>query len=241
MLTMPPVKTLVNARWPKPTCRGPKCGEGTRAAIHSAAFGQRALARLARVAGVKATQSQRTRAAILQAARTRFAAEGFERTTIRAVANDAGIDPSMVMRYYGSKEGLFGAATNFDLALPDLGQISRESLGAAAVTHFLSRWEHSATDDSLRVLLASAATSRAAAERMKDIFRAQLEPFVAAAGPHAQASAAARAGLVATQMLGLALCRYVLELQPVTELSQQDVVAWLAPTIQRYLAEPPVN
>ena len=63
--------------------------------------------------------------------------------------------------------------------------------------------------------------------------------FVAAAGPHAGISPATRAALVATQMLGLALCRYVLRLEPVAKLSEQDVVAWLAPTIQRYLAEPP--
>lgn len=183
-------------------------------------------------------QAERTRAAILRAARTRFSREGYERTTIRAVAADAGIDASMVMRYYGSKQGLFTASADVDLALPDLAHIPREQLGAAAVGHFLSRWEGAGTDDSLRVLLASAATSPAAAARMQEIFRAQLQPVVLAAGPHRPEEAATRAGLVATQILGLALCRYVLRLPPVVDLTPESVVRWLAPTLQRYLTEP---
>ena len=187
--------------------------------------------------GPKASRSQRTRAAILQAARERFAADGFERTTIRAVAADAEIDPSMVMRYYGSKRGLFAAAADFDLALPDLSRVPSDELGAAVVDHFLTRWEGEPTDDSLRVLLASAATNAVAAAQMQEIFRAQLAPVVAAAGPHDSATAATRAGLVATQMLGLALCRYVLRLSPVVDLDRGAVVHWLGPVIQRYLTE----
>jgi AcrR family transcriptional regulator len=186
----------------------------------------------------KAQRSQRTRTAILQAARARFAADGFERTTIRAVAADARIDPSMVMRYYGSKRGLFAAATSVDLELPELSRVPAGELGAAAVGHFLSRWEGDRADDSLRILLASAATNPIAAEQMQDIFRAQLAPVVAAAGPHDPETAAVRAGLVATQMLGFALCRYVLRLPPVVDLEHDDVVRWLGPVIQRYLSEP---
>jgi AcrR family transcriptional regulator len=174
--------------------------------------------------------------AILQAARARFAADGFERTTIRAA--DAGIDPSMVMRYYGSKRGLFAAAADFDLELPDLSGVPADELGVAAVDHFLSRWEGDRADDSLRILLASAATSAAAARQMQDIFHAQLEPVVAAAGPHDPETAATRAGLVASQMLGLALCRYVLRLPPVVDLDRDAVLHWLGPVIQRYLRDP---
>jgi len=176
--------------------------------------------------------------AILQAARARFAADGFERTTIRAVAADARIDPSMVMRYYGSKRGLFAAAADLDLELPNLAGVPADELGVAAVGHFLSRWEGDRSDDSLRILLASAATNATAARQMQDIFRAQLEPVVAAAGPHDPQAAAIRAGLVATQMLGLALCRYVLRLPPVAGLERDAIVRWLGPVIQRYLKDP---
>ena len=85
--------------------------------------------------------SEQTKAVILAAARARFGSAGFQGATIRGIAADAGVDPAMVMRYYGSKQGLFAAATAFDLALPDLHDIPRDRLGAAAVEHFLSRWE----------------------------------------------------------------------------------------------------
>jgi len=156
---------------------------------------------------------------------------------VRAVAADARIDPSMVLRYFGSKQGLFAAAADFDLALPDLAKVPADQLGATAVRHFLARWEGEQTTDSLRVLLATAVTDEAAAAQMQQIFRAQLGPVVAAAG-HDPASAALRSGLVATQILGLALCRYVLRLPPVVALEPEAVVRWLGPVIQTYLADP---
>src|SRR4030095_11746344 len=111
-------------------------------------------------------RSDATRAAILVAARERFAADGYERATIRAIAADADIDPAMVMRYYGNKEKLFAAAAEFDIRLPDFAGIPLESLGEAMVRHFLQRWE---ADDSLRVLLRTAVTNEVAVERMQEI------------------------------------------------------------------------
>src|SRR5690349_24111757 len=95
-------------------------------------------------------RSDATRAAILAAARERFAADGFERATIRAIAADARIDPSMVMRYYGNKESLFTAAADFDLRLPDLGGIPAEAVGESLARHFLDRWDD---DETLMALL----------------------------------------------------------------------------------------
>src|SRR5215472_8316173 len=110
----------------------------------------------------KARRGDATRASILTAARERFAADGYERATIRAIAGDAGIDPALVMRYYGNKEGLFAAAAEIDLHLPEIGSLPRKAVGAALVEHFLSRWEH---DDILKALLRTAATNASAAER----------------------------------------------------------------------------
>ena len=62
-------------------------------------------------------------------------------TTIRAIAADAGIDPAMVMRYYGNKERLFAAAAEFDLRLPDVTAMPRAQVGIRIVGHFLNRWE----------------------------------------------------------------------------------------------------
>jgi AcrR family transcriptional regulator len=182
-------------------------------------------------------RSKPTRAAILAAARRRFAADGFERTTIRAIAAEAGIDPSMVMRYYGSKEGLFGAAADLDLQLPDLAAVPREKLGETLVRHWVQRWEGDLSDEVLIVLLRSAVTNEGAAERLRIVFGAQVAKAVASVVDD-PAEAPTRAGLIATQMLGLALCRHVLRLPPVVALEADTLVASLGETVQRYLTAP---
>ncbi|REK85681.1 TetR/AcrR family transcriptional regulator [Streptomyces inhibens] len=181
-------------------------------------------------------RSAATRAAILAAARDRFAADGYERATIRAIAKDARIDPSMVMRYYGNKEGLFAAASEIDLRAPDLSRVPREELGARLVRHFLERWE---CDETLTAMMRVGVTNEAGAERMRGVFAEQMGPVLAAVSPVPE-EAPTRAALIASQILGMALCRYVLHLPPAVGLSHDEVVAWLAPTVQRYLtAEQP--
>jgi len=182
-------------------------------------------------------RSDQTRAAILAAARRRFAADGFERTTIRAIAADAGIDPSMVMRYYGSKDGLFSAAADLDLQLPDLASVPREQLGETLVRHWVERWEGGSSDELLIVVFRSAITNEAAAERLRTVFGAQVAKAVATIVDD-RAEAATRAGLVSTQMLGLALCRYILRLAPVVALDLDTLIATVADTVQRYLTGP---
>ncbi|MEU5953868.1 TetR family transcriptional regulator [Streptomyces sp. NPDC047525] len=176
-------------------------------------------------------RSDATRGAILAAARERFAADGYERATIRAIAKDARIDPSMVMRYYGNKEGLFAAACSIDLRLPDLGAVPREDVGRALVRHFLDVWE---TDEVLTAMLRVGITNEAGAERMQGIFKDQLLPVARHVCPD-PADAPARAGLCASQILGMALTRYVLRFPPVVALSGEEVVDWAGPTVQRYL------
>lgn len=178
-------------------------------------------------------RSDATKAAILDAARDRFGALGFERATIRAIADKAGIDPAMVMRYYGNKQKLFAAAAEIDLALPDLTKMPRAQIGFAMARHFFSRWEH---DGALQTLLRSAVTNRGAAERMRSLFAIQVAPALAPLFKDRQV-AATRAGLIATQTLGVALCRYVLHLPPVVALADRDLVEWVGPTLQRYLDE----
>ena len=174
--------------------------------------------------------SEATKAVILAAARERFGASGFQAATIRGIAADAGVDPSMVMRYYGSKDKLFAAAADFDLRFPDLAAVERGELGRSLVRHFLERWEG---DDALVILLRSSATNSEAAQRMGEIFGSQLLPVVAALAPASES--VTRAGLIATQILGMALCRFVLRLPPVVEMSRDEVVDWVGPTIDRYL------
>ncbi|MET9377988.1 TetR family transcriptional regulator [Streptomyces sp. NPDC003035] len=181
-----------------------------------------------------ARRSDGTRAAILDAARERFASDGYERATIRAIARDAGIDPSMVMRYYGSKQGLFAAAADFKLELPELGGLPSRHVGVALVTHFIDRWER---DDVLTGLLRVGVTNEAGMERMQEVFASQLGPLTRGVCPD-PAEAPRRAALVASQILGMALTRYVLRFGPAVEMSREEIVAWLGPTIQRYLTAP---
>lgn len=193
-------------------------------------------------------RSERTRASILEAARRRFARDGYERATIRAIAADARIDPSMVMRYFGSKQRLFAAAAEIDLRLPDLRGAPRSQLGERLVAHFLERWEgplaappyqppgpgddDGRVDEALLVLLRAAVTNEDAAERMRAMLLEQVAPAVAAVAPDLPE---ARAGMVTSQILGLALCRYVLRMPAVTELDHDTLVARFGATIQHYL------
>ncbi|MGY0002717.1 TetR/AcrR family transcriptional regulator [Micromonospora sp. I033] len=185
----------------------------------------------------RSRRSDATRAAILRAARERFAADGYERATIRAIAADARIDPSMVMRYYGSKEGLFAAAAEFDLRLPDLAAVPPDRLGETLVRHFLRRWEG---DETLAALLRAASTNPGAAERMRRLFADQLAAAVAGFGTD-PATTGRRAGLVASQILGLAFTRYIVRLPPMVAMAPEELVDWVAPTLQRYLTGGPGN
>ncbi|TMR89768.1 TetR family transcriptional regulator [Nonomuraea basaltis] len=170
-----------------------------------------------------------TKAAILAAARARFAADGYEKATIRAIAAEAGIDPAMVMRYFGSKEKLFATAAEFDLRLPDLNQVPRERLGETVIRHFLERWQ---ADDALQILLRTTVTNEAVAARTREVFGTQLAPMMVAL---AGGRAATRAMCVASQVLGMALCRYILKFPPAVDMSDDELVEWLGPTLQRYL------
>ena len=178
-------------------------------------------------------RSDATRAAILRAAKERFAADGYERATIRAIAAEAGIDPSMVMRYYGSKENLFARAAQFDLRLPDLSAVPRSKLGETLTRTFLDRWGES---DALPIMLRAAMTNTTAAGQLQAIYRDQVAASVAAIAPPAEVWE--RAAMVATQVLGLAICRYVLKFPPLAEMPGDQVVARFSPTLQRYLTGP---
>ncbi|MFI7671344.1 TetR/AcrR family transcriptional regulator [Nocardia sp. NPDC049526] len=186
-----------------------------------------------------ARRSDATRAAILAAARTRFAAEGFRKATIRAIAADAAIDPSMVMRYFGSKDGLFAAAVDVRLDLPDLAAADPDALGELLVRRFLAIWEDQPDNKVLVILLRSSITDEGVSQRFRQIFAEQVLPAVLRFGDPADAQR--RGGLIVTQLLGLALCRYVLELPPVVGLTREQIIADIAPTLQRYLTSVPIS
>jgi AcrR family transcriptional regulator len=180
-------------------------------------------------------RSEATRTAILSAARKLLTERGYEGTTIRAVASEVGIDPSMVMRYYGNKAGLFNAAIDLDLHLDDIPAPPKSRLGTTLVRHFLSRWEGDRSDEAITLLLRSASTNPTAAEHMRGIFSTQIAKFVARVSGSSGAEADRRAGLVSTQLLGLALTRYIVRLPPVVKMDVETVVRSVGPVLQHYL------
>lgn len=178
-------------------------------------------------------KSDRTRAAILEAARAMFAEHGYEGTTVRAIAERASIDPSMIIRYFGGKDGLFSLASKVEIGLPDIDPAAPGPIGAMLVGHFLELWEGSGKGMGLVILLRAAATNEAAAERIRTIFREEVLPAAARFGD--PATAEARAGLVVSQLFGLALCRYILAIPPVAAMSRVEIQGYLGPVVERYL------
>jgi AcrR family transcriptional regulator len=181
----------------------------------------------------KPLRSQATRDRIREVARRLFAARGYDRTTIRGVAAAAKIHPSMVMRYYGSKEGLFTAAVAFDLQLPDLSTLPRAAIGTTLVRHLLARWD--AEGGELPALIRVAVTHPRARRRLMEIFQEQIEPAVAKVCPPKRASTCA--ALMVTQTMGLAFTRFVLRFPPVVSLPTDLVIERIGATVQRYLTE----
>ena len=141
-----------------------------------------------------------------------------------------------MIRYFGSKEGLFARAAVFDLALPDLTAANRADVGRALVRHFLAIWEGPTATGGMTVLLRSAASNPIAADKLREIFAEQVLPTLARAADAADARE--RAGLVASQLLGLALCRYVLRLPPVVAIPPERIIRDVGETLQRYLDGP---
>ena len=181
----------------------------------------------------KTAKSQRTREAILKAAQELFAEQGYERATVRDIAARASIDPAMVIRYFGSKEGLFARATAFDLRLPDLTTIAKDEIGDTLVGHFFDIWEGVLSNGSLISLLRAAATNDDAAAAIRTIFAGQVLPMLARVVPFAELPM--RSGLVATQIMGIAITRYILKVPPVVAMDRAQIVGLLGPTMQRYV------
>jgi len=178
-------------------------------------------------------RSEETRRRILDAARRLFATEGYERTTIRAVASKAAIDPSMVMRYYGSKDGLFAAAMDIDLRLPDLTQWRTDEIGEHMAAHFLDRWEGPRSGDELPLLFRTAVGNPEAASRLQQIIEGQLAPAIARISSPGRARRCA--ALIASQMIGMGYARYVLKLSFVVALPRKLIVEQMGAVVQSYI------
>ncbi len=176
-------------------------------------------------------RSAATRRAILDAARSAFAAQGYDRSTIRSVAAAAGVDASMVMRYFESKAGLFAAAATADLTVPDLRRGPGRPARGGLVRHLVERWEDTSRDDELMLLLRTAVTSEEVAAQFQAVLAQLVTGPVAAPGGRTRPTGRVHR----RQLLGLALCRYILRQEPLASMPAAQVTAAVAPSVQRYL------
>ena len=177
-----------------------------------------------------------TRSAILAAARSSFAEHGFAGTTIRAVAASAGVDAALVHHYFGTKDELFVAAlqlpVDFREVLAPVVALGADGAAERLLRVFLSVWD----DPDIRPSLLSFARGMLdpSANRLvsKGLLPVVIQPIGVALGVDRPAE---RMPLVASQVIGLILMRYVLAVEPLASMPRDQVIATFAPTIQRYL------
>jgi len=181
-----------------------------------------------------------TRATLLEAARRRFAEGGYDGTSLRAIAADAGVDPAVAVHFFGSKEALFRAAVGwpFDPAVvaERLAGVGADELGPAMTRLFLDFWDDPATGASLSAMLRSAMTHEASAALLRAFVGQQLFGRLGhlVGGP----GAALRIEMAAGQMIGVAVLRYILRVEPIASASTEELVDWLGPALSRYLRAP---
>jgi len=178
-----------------------------------------------------------TRDTILAAARERFAAHGYDRTRIRDVAGDAGVDAALVHYFFKSKDGLFAEAMELPFRPAEvLGPVLAEGidgLGERMVRRLLSVWDDPSNRAALLALLQGASTHPGAAQALREFIRREMIGRVAGAVRADRPEL--RANLVASQIVGLIFARYVVQVQPLAGLAAEEVVPLVGPTLQRYL------
>ena len=182
----------------------------------------------------------RTREAILAAARTEFAARGAA-APVRAIARAADVDPALVLHFFGSKDALFLEAMEwpFDLdeAVRAVVDGPRSRMGSRLAEFFLSIWDHPERREPITALLRSATTHAEAAELLRELLGRRLLGGIA---EHLDTpDAALRVSLCGSQLVGVGIARYIVGIEPLASMPTEDVIAAVAPTLQRYLTGPP--
>jgi AcrR family transcriptional regulator len=176
-----------------------------------------------------------TREAILAEAREMFADKGYDGTSLRAIARAAGVDPALVHHFFGTKEGVFVEAMRFpvdpSVVLPHLLSQPHERLGETIVRTFLQVWDDPDRRAPILAMLRSAMTNERAAAMMREFVTSALLVRAEAAGAVSRLSIQAAVG----QMIGVMILRYVLLVEPMASASEDELVALVAPTLQRYL------
>ena len=181
-----------------------------------------------------------SRDAVLAAAKKRFATQGYDKTTLRAIARDCRVDPAMVLYLFGSKADLFRESLNVIVEPEALaaavagGPADDPDIGARMVRAYLRIWQSPESGPTMVSMLQSAMSNPDAHEA----FRGFMQNYVLAAvsgelGGGEQARL--RALLAASQLVGTAILRFVMKIEPLATLPDDDLVRLLAPAVTRYL------
>lgn len=177
-----------------------------------------------------------TREKLLEAARPVFIEQGYEGATVRAIAARAGVDPAMVNHWFGGKEGLFTSAIAIPInpaeVIPQLLEGDPEQLGARIVRRFLSVWD-TAGGGEFTALVRSVASHDSATTMLREFISTVV--FGRLTRALEVGDEQLRASLCGTQIVGLGIVRYVIQLEPLASADHDTVVAAIGPTLQRYL------
>lgn len=179
-----------------------------------------------------------TRESILEVARRLFADKGFDATTVRAIAADAGVDPAMINHYFGSKEELF--RQTLAIPLDPATEISKiiaagpERAGENLVRTLLGIWD-SPMGSAAAAMFRTAMSNEWSARLLREFLSTQILRRVAAGLEFDPAEAQLRSSLVATQVAGLIMLRYIIKLEPVASLPTEELVRLIGPNLQRYI------
>ncbi len=180
-----------------------------------------------------------TRADILLAAAREFSAKGYNGVSVRGIARSAGVDPALVHHYFEGKSGLFVEAMQLP-ADPGPTILSflegpREGVGERIARGFFGLWEAPERQERFVAIVRSAVGHEDASRMLREFLAREVFGRIAASSgvPDPQL----RAGLAASQMIGLAMLRYVIGYPPVVQAEVEELVRLVGPTIQRYLVE----
>jgi AcrR family transcriptional regulator len=187
--------------------------------------------------------ARRTRQRLIDVAGRHFAEHGYDGTSVRAIAAEAGVAANLITRYFGGKAGLFAAATTFDLQVQAALTGPLETLGDRIARGVVDRWESASTADPLLMMIRSAGTSPSAAQALATFFATQAsgplaDHLTATLGCTAR-DAADRASAAGAFILGVVTSRYIMRNGPAARADRASLTAWLGDRLQRLLDDPP--
>lgn len=177
---------------------------------------------------------------ILSAAQTEFGNRGFDRSSIRAVARRARVNPALVYHYFGNKDGLFRESVRHMMRPPRIDSTvldpGSSDIGKLVVRMFLDRWSGGQDSMAFRGLLRSASTSEKAATILRELIIQQVTPYAALG--RSDRDAERRVALIASALMGAGLVRFVVRLPGLAVPSTRQVAEWIGPSLTRYLRDP---